>query len=131
MYFYSISMCVCVCKIFFVLKTNFYEHRLSESIRGSKNDIRIQALTLLGHVIRRQPPWLYKITEHQVFKDLLKLLKVGELKENLFVFLYNFFFKNEMDILPLVSALLVLVVLLPIIPSLMKDYLPDVFEIFR
>lgn len=50
---------------------------------------------------------------------------------NFSVLLYYFLFKNEMDILPLVSALLVLVVLLPIIPSLMKDYLPDVFEIFR
>lgn len=36
-----------------------------------------------------------------------------------------------MEIIPLVSALLVLVVLLPIIPALMRDFLEEVFDIFR
>jgi len=37
---------------------------------------RIQALTLLGHIARRQPTWLYKLANHALFRDLLKLLKV-------------------------------------------------------
>lgn len=43
---------------------------------GLKQPIKVQALTLLGHVVRRQPPWIYKITQHSLLKSLLKLLKV-------------------------------------------------------
>lgn len=55
---------------------------------------------------------LFQITQHQLFRELLKLLK------------------TESEILPLLSALLALVVLLPTIPSLMGPYLQDVFDIF-
>lgn len=72
----------------------------------------VQALTLLGHIVRSQPTWLYKLADHGLLQDLFKLLK------------------HEMELVPLISALLVLIVLLPIIPSSMADYLKEMFEIF-
>ncbi|KAF5278927.1 hypothetical protein FQR65_LT15486 [Abscondita terminalis] len=92
--------------------SNYLFNKLSDSLKGSKHEPKVQALTLLGHVLRKEPPWLYKITEHQLLKDLLKLLK------------------TETDILLLLSTLLALVVLLPIVPARMGQYLQDVFEIF-
>ncbi|XP_012227848.1 hamartin isoform X2 [Linepithema humile] len=87
--------------------------RLSDILSKSGNSgQRIQALTLLGHIARRQPTWLYKLTSHPLFKDLLKLLKV------------------EADILPLMSALLLLVMLLPMLPAALGPYLPEIFEVF-
>ncbi|XP_049814163.1 hamartin [Schistocerca nitens] len=83
--------------------------KISESMKGS---LKLQALTLLGHIIKRHPTWIFKITNHSLFKDILKLLKV------------------ETDILPLMSALLVLIVLLPMIPALLGPYLQDIFEVF-
>lgn len=51
--------------------------RLSDVLSKSGNSgQRIQALTLLGHIARRQPTWLYKLASHALFRDLLKLLKV-------------------------------------------------------
>ncbi|XP_047115716.1 hamartin [Schistocerca piceifrons] len=83
--------------------------KISESMKGS---LKLQALTLLGHIIKRHPTWIFKITNHSLFKDILKLLKV------------------ETDILPLMSALLVLIVLLPMIPALLGPHLQDIFEVF-
>lgn len=50
--------------------------RLSDSIKSFKTETKVQALTLLGHVLRKQPTWIYKITEHHLLKDILRLLKV-------------------------------------------------------
>lgn len=86
--------------------------KVSESIHGNKYDEKVQALTLLGHIVRRQTPWLFKITEHKLLKELMRLLKV------------------ETDILPLLSALLVLIILLPIIPSHIGQFLEEIFVIF-
>ncbi|KAB0797056.1 hypothetical protein PPYR_11117 [Photinus pyralis] len=91
---------------------NYLFNKLSDTIKGSKSEQKVQALTLLGHILRKEPFWLYKITEHHLLKDLLKLLK------------------TESDILLLLSALLALVVLLPTVPSRMGQYLQEVFEIF-
>lgn len=53
----------------------FLFDRLSESLKsGGKS--RLQGLTLLGYVVRRQPPWLYKLTQHTLMKELIKVLKV-------------------------------------------------------
>ena len=56
-----------------MLKCNTFYFRLSESLRGPQ---KLQALTLLGHVVRRHPTWLYKISHHSLLKDLIRLLKV-------------------------------------------------------
>lgn len=54
--------------------------RLAETLaKSGGHGPRVQALTLLGHVARRQPTWLYKLANHGLFKELLKLLKVIEL----------------------------------------------------
>uniref|UniRef100_A0A6P7F9D8 Hamartin n=1 Tax=Diabrotica virgifera virgifera TaxID=50390 RepID=A0A6P7F9D8_DIAVI len=86
--------------------------RISDSIKGPKVEIKVQALTLFGYVARRQPTWLYKLQEHILLRDILKLLR------------------NEVELLPLISALLVLIVLLPMIPSSMGNCLRDIFDIF-
>ncbi|XP_063919767.1 hamartin isoform X2 [Zophobas morio] len=87
--------------------------RLSDSIaKSSKTDVKVQALTLLGHIVRSQPTWLYRLSEHHLLKELLKLLK------------------EEVEILPLISALLVLIVLIPMIPYSMGELLNHIFDIF-
>lgn len=61
--------------------------RLAEALTkhgGNGQSQRVQALTLLGHVVRRHPTWLYKLPNHSLFERLLKLLKVG------FVFFVSF-----------------------------------------
>ncbi|CAH0547663.1 unnamed protein product [Brassicogethes aeneus] len=88
----------------------FLFERLCESLRSS--ELKTQALILLGHVARTQPTWLYTLPDHNLFKDVLKLLKC------------------EHDLLPLISALLLVIVLLPVLPSKMANYLQDLFEVF-
>ncbi|XP_076285859.1 tuberous sclerosis 1 protein hamartin isoform X2 [Lasioglossum baleicum] len=87
--------------------------RLSEALsRQGNSSQRIQTLTLLGHIARRQPTWLYKLASHALFRDLLKLLKL------------------EADTLSLMSALLLLVMLLPMLPAALGPYLSEIFEVF-
>nr|XP_034183877.1 hamartin isoform X1 [Osmia lignaria]XP_034183886.1 hamartin isoform X1 [Osmia lignaria]XP_034183894.1 hamartin isoform X1 [Osmia lignaria]XP_034183904.1 hamartin isoform X1 [Osmia lignaria] len=87
--------------------------RLSEALsKSGSNSQRIQTLTLLGHIARRQPTWLYKLTSHTLFRDLLKLLKM------------------EADTLSLMSALLLLVMLVPMLPAALGPYLSEIFEVF-
>lgn len=51
--------------------------RLSDILSKTGNcEQRVQALTLLSNIARRQPTWLYKLANHALFRDLLKLLKV-------------------------------------------------------
>ncbi|XP_019873494.1 hamartin isoform X2 [Aethina tumida] len=88
----------------------FLFEKLCDSLKSS--EMKIQALTLLGHVARAQPTWLYTLPDHPLFKDVLKLLKA------------------ELDLLPLISALLLVIVLLPAFPTKMAHYLQDLFEIF-
>lgn len=87
--------------------------RLAEVIsKTGNNEQRLQGLTLLSHIVRRQPTWLYKLANHSLFRDLLKLLKV------------------ETDTLPLMSALLLLVMLLPMLPAALGPYLQEICEVF-
>ncbi|XP_014276292.1 hamartin isoform X2 [Halyomorpha halys] len=83
--------------------------RLSDTLRGPN---RLSGLTLLGHVARRHPSWIYKIASHSVFRDLIRILK------------------SEKDVVTLMSALLIVVILLPMIASLISPHLQDLFEIF-
>lgn len=84
--------------------------KITDSLKSSA--IRMQALTLLGYVVRKQPSWLHKIANHPLMGIFLKILK------------------TEMDIPTLMNALLVLVTLLPIIPSLISSHITNIFEIF-
>ncbi|XP_045464326.1 hamartin isoform X4 [Harmonia axyridis] len=96
---------------------NEYHHkylfdRLNESIKRQETELRVKALTLLGHIVRKQPTWIYKINEHPLMKEILLVLK------------------TEDDILALISALLLTIVLMPMIPSLIALHLQEVFDIF-
>ncbi|XP_054274204.1 hamartin [Macrosteles quadrilineatus] len=84
-------------------------NKFCESLR---NNNKINSLTLLGHIVRRQPTWLYKIAKHSLFRDLLRLLK------------------TETELIPLMSALLVINILLPMVAGLMDTYLQEIFQVF-
>ncbi|XP_035683676.1 hamartin-like [Branchiostoma floridae] len=73
---------------------------------------RLAALTLLGHVVRKHPSWLYKITQHSIMATLLKLLK------------------RETDIPNVMSGVLIITTLLPMVPALIAPYLTSIFEVF-
>lgn len=76
------------------------------------NATRLPILTLFGHVVCKQPSWLYKIANHSLFPALLKLLK------------------TDTEVPVLMSALLVLVTLLPTIPANVSHHLGSIFEVF-
>jgi hypothetical protein len=85
--------------------------RLAECMRVPS--CRNAGLDLLGHVVRRQPSWLHKITQYPVMKELLKILRQDD------------------NIVHLTSATLLLVTLLPVIPAKMGPFLSEIFEVFR
>lgn len=37
-----------------------------------------QAITLFGFIVEKHPSWLHKVGNHQLLKDVLKLLKVRD-----------------------------------------------------
>ena len=67
---------------------------------------------MLGFIVRKQPSWLYRMTQHSLMKELLKVLK------------------HEEDLVLMMSALMDLLVLMPIVPVYIAPYLQDLFEIF-
>ncbi|XP_007425258.1 hamartin [Python bivittatus] len=78
----------------------------------SKPATRLATLSLLGHVIRRQPSWKHKLSQAPVLLSLLKCLK------------------TDTDVVVLTTGVLVLITLLPMIPQSGKQYLHDFFGIF-
>ncbi|XP_008215253.1 hamartin isoform X2 [Nasonia vitripennis] len=88
--------------------------RLTETLtaKPANNGQKVRTLTLLGHVARRQPTWLFKLASHTLFRQLLHLLKVEE------------------DIVLLMSALLLLITLLPMLPTALTPHLNEIFEVF-
>ncbi|GAB0100482.1 Hamartin [Sergentomyia squamirostris] len=87
----------------------FIFDRIAEHLRGAN---KMSALSILGLIIPRHPTWLFKVTSHQLWKDLLKLLK------------------TERDIIPVFSGLLCVITLLPMLPYQMKESLHDLFNVF-
>ncbi|XP_017860621.1 PREDICTED: hamartin [Drosophila arizonae] len=73
---------------------------------------RVQALNVFCFIVRRHPTWLHKIEKHRLIKSVFKLLT------------------HEKDIVPLMSALLCIITLLPIIPNSVPNFLNDLFEVF-
>ncbi|XP_067617478.1 hamartin [Eurosta solidaginis] len=88
----------------------FIFDRMSEWLKLQTH--RLQALNLLFFVVRNNPTWLFKVEKHRLMKDIFKLLL------------------TEKDIVPLMSALLCIIILLPIIPNLVPNMLGDLFEVF-
>lgn len=77
-----------------------------------KMGAKLQSLTLLSHIVRRQPTWLYKIVQTNLFASLLQCLKTTD------------------DCSVIMCGLLTITTLLPMIPSLIGPSLKDIFEIF-
>ncbi|KAI1900551.1 hypothetical protein AGOR_G00051090 [Albula goreensis] len=73
---------------------------------------RLPTLTLLGHVIRKQPSWIHKIARFPLLNTLLKCLK------------------TDTDVVVLITGVLVLITLLPMIPQPGKQHLYEFFDIF-
>ncbi|KAK0136794.1 Hamartin [Merluccius polli] len=84
--------------------------KLNECLVKSVN--RLASLTLLGHVVRRQPPWIHKISRSPLLLSLLRCLKM------------------DSDVVVLVTGVLVLVALLPMIPQAGKGHIYDFFDVF-
>lgn len=83
-----------------------------ESLKNTPS-VRFNILTLLSHVVSRQPTWLHKISQHSLLKEVLRILK------------------SDADVPILITALLTLIVLLPMIPANVGPYLQEIFEVFR
>lgn len=79
--------------------------------RGVSNNKQM-ALNIFGYVVRANPTWLHKVTSHSLLKEILKLLK------------------NDNDVVVYMSALWSIIVLLPIVPSSVAQYLHDLFDVF-
>ncbi|XP_053138068.1 hamartin isoform X2 [Hemicordylus capensis] len=78
----------------------------------SRPTTRLSTLSLLGHVIRRQPSWKHKLSQAPVLLSLLKCLK------------------TDTDVVVLITGVLVLITLLPMIPQSGKQHLHDFFGVF-
>uniref|UniRef100_A0A8C4EUS3 TSC complex subunit 1b n=1 Tax=Dicentrarchus labrax TaxID=13489 RepID=A0A8C4EUS3_DICLA len=78
----------------------------------TKQTCRLPTLTLLGHVIRKQPSWIHKIARYPLLLSLLKCLK------------------TDTDVVVLITGVLVLITLLPMIPQAGKQHLWEYFDIF-
>ncbi|XP_060106536.1 hamartin [Heteronotia binoei] len=78
----------------------------------SKLPTRLPTLSLLGHVVRKQPSWKHKLSQAPLLLSLLKCLK------------------TDTDVVVLITGVLVLITMLPMIPQSGKQYLHDFFGIF-
>ncbi|XP_052444073.1 TSC complex subunit 1b isoform X1 [Carassius gibelio] len=78
----------------------------------AKAPCRLPTLTLLGHVVRKQPSWIHKIARSPLLLSLLKCLK------------------TDTDVVVLITGVLVLITLLPMIPQAGKQHLYEFFDIF-
>ncbi|KAM8827956.1 TSC complex subunit 1b isoform 2-T4 [Spinachia spinachia] len=78
----------------------------------TKQACRLPTLTLLGHVIRKQPSWIHKMARYPLLLSLLKCLK------------------TDTDVVVLITGVLVLITLLPMIPQAGKQHLWEYFDIF-
>ncbi|XP_051529694.1 hamartin-like isoform X2 [Myxocyprinus asiaticus] len=77
-----------------------------------KQSCRLSTITLLGYVVRKQPPWIHKIARFPLLASLLKCLK------------------TDSDVVVLITGVLVLITLLPMIPQTNKQLLCEFFDIF-
>lgn len=51
--------------------------KLAEGLRQKDSKTaKVNALNIFGYLIRGQPGWLYRVTQHALMKELIKVLKV-------------------------------------------------------
>ncbi|KAM6944501.1 TSC complex subunit 1a isoform 2-T2 [Lycodopsis pacificus] len=84
--------------------------KLNESL--NRPGSRLAGLTLLGHLIRKQPPWVHHVSRSALLPSLLRCLK------------------TETDVVVLITGVLVLITLLPMIPQTGKQHIYDFFDVF-
>ncbi|XP_045890723.1 TSC complex subunit 1a isoform X1 [Micropterus dolomieu] len=84
--------------------------KLNESL--SRPGTRLAGLTLLGHLIQKQPPWVHHISRSALLASLLRCLK------------------TDTDVVVLITGVLVLITLLPMIPQAGKQHIYDFFDVF-
>ncbi|KAM9823179.1 hamartin-like isoform X6 [Syngnathus typhle] len=84
--------------------------KLNEAV--SRPASRLAAVTLLGHVISGQPPWIHHVSRSPLLTSLLRCLK------------------SDGDVMMLVPGVLVIVTLLPMIPQAAKQHIYDFFDVF-
>lgn len=84
--------------------------KLNECMKSSHS--RLPALTLISHIVRRQPSWLYKIVQAPLFASLVTCLK------------------TDTNTMVLMCGVLTVTTLLPMIPSQVGPFLHDICEIF-
>ncbi|XP_041854949.1 TSC complex subunit 1a isoform X2 [Melanotaenia boesemani] len=84
--------------------------KLNESL--SRPGSRLAAVTLLGHLIGKQPPWVHHISQSPLLPALLRFLK------------------TDNDVVFLITGVLVLITLLPMIPQAGKQHIYDFFDVF-
>ncbi|XP_053380721.1 hamartin-like isoform X2 [Mercenaria mercenaria] len=85
--------------------------KLHDGIKSQEH--QLDALQLLLHIVCKQPSWINKIVGQSVLKVIIKCLKA------------------ETSIPVLMTAVTIVTVLLPSIPTSVGPYLPDIFEIFN
>lgn len=83
--------------------------KLVECIKGQH---RLSAITIVGYLVTKQPPWLHRITSHSLMHCLIKLLK------------------TEVDVPILVSGVLTITSLLPVVPVTIHSHLQELLEAF-
>ncbi|XP_061623195.1 TSC complex subunit 1a [Phyllopteryx taeniolatus] len=84
--------------------------KLNEAV--SRPVSRLAAVTLLGHMISQQPPWIHRVSRSPLLATLLRCLK------------------SDSDVKLLVPGVLVIVMLLPMIPQAAKQHIYDFFDVF-
>lgn len=76
------------------------------------NDRRNQSFKLFWLIAQRHPSWLYRVTHHRLFREMLNTVK------------------TERNLITALNGLFCIIILLPIIPAQMTEYLNDLFTIF-
>uniref|UniRef100_A0A672HUY7 TSC complex subunit 1b n=1 Tax=Salarias fasciatus TaxID=181472 RepID=A0A672HUY7_SALFA len=73
---------------------------------------RLSVLTLLSHLVQKQPPWVHLVCRSPLLPALLRCLK------------------TDSDVVVLITGVLVLITLLPMIPQAGKQHIYDFFDVF-
>lgn len=73
---------------------------------------RNHAFKLFWLIAQKHPTWLYRVTNHRLFREILNTVK------------------TERNLISALYGLYCIIILLPIIPALMHDFLPELFTIF-
>ncbi len=54
----------------------FCQHLFDRLVDNIRSNNKLQSFNLLGHLVRKQPPWLHKIAQHSLLTQIFKVMKV-------------------------------------------------------